>query len=538
MAGSCRIFARFYIVVAIIICGCAKASYRQNQSKLVNIYKKQQYSLARDLVVSDDFLPDTSDVLLKNIEKGTAYLSNNNACVAMKFYDNAANILQEQYTKSVKDAIKSGVDLTDGVYYGQTYEKSLLNFYRSLSNYKVYNSGICDKFVPKDEKNKNKTEQQNVKTDDKKLDTMDLRKMKVEDQTLSTSERKQYLNAAKANIMYWDSWMKGRNIASNDMLYMDDLLMKLWGAFIHEQTGASSDMQIAKQLYKDALNVAKNRYAVYKTFNGDNYNFIKNIKTASEREKHLDKDNVYAKDVNDYVDRQLKRIASKKKANIALIVQDGVVSEKIAVNEVNPMSIATLALSGNAAALATSMLSGTIEFEKPKIQQYNNDYKYYYSLWNGQKKIVEYPLVLAEPISDIAYENLQEKISGITLKTQAKVTAQMVAGILAAEIAYTGMKTVDEGLAQLAALGTFAGYSKLIKNAGIVDTRQWVSLPSNIFMVIDNVKDGMYTLKIVKRKNELNKPVNDGLVNTAQERVVYSKDIKIDDKITFIDIRV
>ena len=48
----------------------------------------------------------------------------------------------------------------------------------------------------------------------------------------------------------------------------------------------------------------------------------------------------------------------------------------------------------------------------------------------------------------------------------------------------------------------------------------------------------MYTLKIVKRKNELNKPVNDGLVNTAQERVVYSKDIKIDDKITFIDIRV
>ena len=158
-------------------------------------------------------------------------------------------------------------------------------------------------------------------------------------------------------------------------------------------------------------------------------------------------------------------------------------------------------------------------------------------MWQGKKKVLEYPIVLAEPVADMAYENLQEKIDSIVLKTQAKVTAQMVVGILAAWASYEGMSNVNDMLAMTTAMGVFAGYSQLIKNAGIVDTRQWVSLPANIFMATNNVKSGKYTLKIVRRQNALNVLVRSGLVNTKQEQLVYQTPIEIGKKTTFVDVR-
>ena len=551
MVGSCPVCNRRYCLPIILVCllstSCNKAGYRQNQAKLSGFYKIQNYKQAQDLVISDKFLPDKDDVLLKNLETGMAYLSNENACIAVRFFDKASNIVQEQYTKSLKDDIASGVDATAGIYYGQTYEKSLLNFYKSLANYKVYNEGICHILTHKkadsvkamsetksDMLSDNTSSQQQKNSNNK----VDLTQMSIETKTLAEPEKNTYLNASKASIMYWDSWMKGRKIESNDQLYMDDLLLKLWGAFIHEQSGTSSDIQIAKQLYKDAINVARVRYAIYKTFNGGNIDFIKHIKEPATRMQYLDKNNTYFADIENYANNQLKRLNSGKQANFAVLLQDNVVAEKVAKKEMHPLNIATLALAGNVATFATGLLSNSFEFEKPVISYYDNNYKYYYSLWNGKQKVLERPIVLAEPVVDMAYENLQEKIDGIVLKTQAKVTAQMVAGILAAWASYEGMLNVNDMLAMATAMGVFAGYSKLIENAGIVDTRQWVSLPANIFMATDNVKNGKHTLKIVRRKNTLNTSVKAGIVNTAQEQLVYQKPIEIGKKMTFIDIRI
>ena len=537
-------------LLCVSLASCSKAGYRANQARLSGLYKTQRYQYAENFVVGDTFLPSKNDVLLKNLELGTAYLSNDKTCDAIGFFNKASNIVQEQYTKSLKDDIATGVDATDGIYYGQTYEKSLLNFYKSLANYKVYNEGVCRVLIPKKPDGQTKEQQKNDTLGQKQDNNKDSEPQKKDDnktnfasansQThiLTEQEKNVYLNASKASIMYWDSWMKGRKIESNDQLYMDDLLLKLWGAFIHEQSGTSSDIQIAKQLYKDAINVARVRYAIYKTFNGGNTDFIKHIKEPATRMQYLEKNNTYFADIENYANNQLKRLNSGKQANFAVLLQDNVVAEKVAKKETHPLNIATLALAGNVATFAAGLLSNSFEFEKPVISSYDNNYKYYYSLWNGKQKVLERPIVLAEPVVDMAYENLQEKIDGIVLKTQAKVTAQMVAGILAAWASYAGMSTVDDTLAMVAAIGVFAGYSKLIENAGIVDTRQWVSLPANIFMATDNIKSGKYTLKIVKRQNALNTPVKAGIVNTAQEQLVYQKPIEIGKKMTFIDIRI
>ena len=532
------------LVTLFFFVGCAKGEYRINQDELVNFYKKNDYKSAKKITTNKNFLPEKENILLKNLEQGNAYLYNNNACSALHFYNKANQVATDQQTKSIKDGLKTTITEEDGIYYGQTYERSLLNFYTSLANYKIYESGICDQSEIKEEQGKKENNKKDI-NDNKKLndDTND-ENNKIQDKNdkskikqLSEQEKTSFLRASRANILFWDSWIKGRKIEKNDRMYSDDLLLKLWGAFIHEQINTTADLQIAKQLYKDAQNVAKNRYVVYRDFNNQNRSFIDKIDDKLQREKNIEKDNTYTKDIIEYTNRQIQRINKKQNANLAIIIHDDVISLKKTEKSISPVGVGALALVPNATLMSSVLGINTLEYEKPVIQEKNLDYKYYYSFWKNDKKIIEKPLVLAEPISNIAYENLQEKINGIILSTQAKVAKQVAIALGTSYATYIGMSAIDETLGQISALGVYLGYSKIIQNAGIIDTRQWVSLPSNIFMALDNISSGKYKLQIVRRKNAINQPVDKGIVNAKQEELVYSKDIEITDKTTFVDIR-
>lgn len=59
--------------------------------------------------------------------------------------------------------------------------------------------------------------------------------------------------------------------------YKDDLISKVWGAFIHEQFDNFENRQIALQLYKDAKTVLLKNYSVYPTFNKKNKAFEKKL---------------------------------------------------------------------------------------------------------------------------------------------------------------------------------------------------------------------------------------------------------------------
>lgn len=532
------------LLLVAVTAGCSKAGYRVNQAKMADLYAKKDYASVKKITTNKNFLPEKENILLKNLEQGNAYLYNNNACSALHFYNKANQIATDQQTKSIKDGLKTTITEEDGIYYGQTYERSLLNFYTSLANYKIYESGICDKSEIKEEQVKKENNKKDI-NDNKKLnnDTND-ENNKTQDKNdkskikqLSEQEKTSFLRASRANILFWDSWIKGRKIENNDRMYSDDLLLKLWGAFIHEQINTTADLQIAKQLYKDAQNVAKNRYVVYRDFNNQNRSFIEKIDNKLQREKNIEKDNTYTKDIIEYTNRQIQRVNKKQNANIAIMVHDDVVSLKKTEKSISPVGVGALALVPNATLMSSVLGVNTLEYEKPVIKEKNLDYKYYYSIWKNDKKITEKPLILAEPISNIAYENLREKINGIILSTQAKVAKQVAIALGASYATYIGMSAIDETLGQVSALGVYLGYSKVIQNAGIVDTRQWVSLPSNIFIALDNISSGKYKLQIVRRKNAINQPVDKGIVNSKQEEVVYSKDVEITNKTTFIDIR-
>ena len=523
--------------VLLVVAGCSKAQYRANQEKMSSFYTKKDYVSAKKLATDEEFLPEKENVLLKNLEQGSGYLYNDNACSALYFYDKAEKIATDQQTKSIKDGINTAITEADGIYYGQTYEQSLMNFYRSLANYKVYKSGICDiSEIKKDEEKNAKKDSSKDKTKIKDEKDADNSENQTKIKQLSEQEKTTFLRSSRANVLLWDSWMKGRTIEKNDRLYMDDLLLKLWGAFIHEQNATAADLQIAKQLYKDAQDVAKKRYAVYNSFNGQNRDFIANIDNQLKREQSIDGNNTYTNDLIEYTNQQIQRIEKKRSANLAIIIHDGTIAPKVAKESISPLGVAAFALNPDASIMSSVLGINTLTYEKPEIKNETVDYKYYYSLWKNNVKVLEKPLILAEPISNIAYENLQEKINDIIVSTQAKVAKQIVIGLAASYTTYIAFKDNDL-LALTMPLAVYAGYSQVIRNAGIVDTRQWVSLPSNIFMAINNIKNDKYKLQIVRRKNSLNQQVDKGVVNAKQEEIVYSKDVEINNDTTFIDVR-
>ena len=71
----------------------------------------------------------------------------------------------------------------------------------------------------------------------------------------------------------------------------------------------------------------------------------------------------------------------------------------------------------------------------------------------------------------------------------------------------------------------------------MVDIRQWVSLPANIFIATDSLKPGKYTIKISKRLNQPNSYISNDADSLQREKIILQKEIEISDKMNFIDIK-
>ena len=61
-------------------------------------------------------------------------------------------------------------------------------------------------------------------------------------------------SAARAEVLAWDSFLKNlKSERRGQAVFKNDLLAKIFGAFIHEMIGSNNDLQISLQLYKEVL---------------------------------------------------------------------------------------------------------------------------------------------------------------------------------------------------------------------------------------------------------------------------------------------
>lgn len=88
------------------------------------------------------------------------------------------------------------------------------------------------------------------------------------------------------------------------------------------------------------------------------------------------------------------------------------------------------------------------------------------------KKVLEQPLFIVGPMDEIANQALDEKITGIRIKTGSRVAAKHLAAITAAYGIYSQLKkNAPEMVAFAAASASYAAANKLIASSEQADLR-------------------------------------------------------------------
>jgi hypothetical protein len=203
-------------------------------------YQAGDFEKARALLEKSQLKKEKNSHLLWSLEKGTTALALNDLDTAISSFNSALDQIDKLYTKriSTKAATFLINDASD-VFYGANYERSYAHYFLSKSYYTRYlKSGA-------------------------RLD----------------------LQSARATILAWDTYFTEVQRAGKKSLYHTDLMMKVFGAEIHEVSDIRSDKQISLQLYKDALLILDRQGGLFSLFNKKNVDYIKAFEEAMEKQK-------------------------------------------------------------------------------------------------------------------------------------------------------------------------------------------------------------------------------------------------------------
>ncbi|HSQ98062.1 MAG TPA: hypothetical protein VLL98_05100 [Rickettsiales bacterium] len=497
-----KILSLFVIILILTSCGSVKKDREMRVSLATNI-KAKNYEAATLIVKDKDFYEDKNSELLRNLERGTVYYLKGEYYQALKSFENAKKISDDLYTISISKKTASVWDENMDNYYGEKYERSMIRFYLSLINYNLYQQGFYEEYL--DEKN-----------------------LKVEKKILTDEEENFHLNYARSSIIEWDSLLKSyQGETGGEPVYKNDMLAKVWGGFIHGQFNTVEDRQVALQLYKDGNDVLLKNYNMYSTFNNkakefdDDFKKLPNL-SFQELQKNYISETQYSKDLQEFLNREIRNLNSSKKDNLVIMVKDNLVAPKTVKTIKIPIPIAAFGSvdSNFEAMLRVAMLvEGGIpqaEIELPEIKITDDIKKYTAQIFdlNGNK-VAETDLTMIEPMSDIAKKTLDDKLALIRTKIVARITTKYVAGAIAAYAVYR-----QGDWYQIMGLAMFAGSVKAANESSRADTRYWTSLFSNIQFGGAMLKQGKYKLVILS--NDCN---------------IYEKEIEIKKgQTTFIDL--
>jgi hypothetical protein len=484
------------LILCITLVNCSNTQYREQQSHLKNLMKNQKFHDALKFTENKNFLQEENSVMLKYMEKGIVAYSTKQYYKALKTLDTAHAISINLQSKRISSKINSIIDENHDIYYGLSHEISLIRFYQSLAHYNIYITG-------KYEKHQDITENGKI--------------INIPEKILNDSERKNHLYAARSVIIEWDSFLSAKVPNENDVMYSEDILLKIWGSYIHSQI--PGDKQIAIQLLHDAKKILNYKYAILPSFNEKSNEFVKNIKNltqmTSEEKSNLITQTDYSKKLNELIDLQLSKLQNNQNNNLIVILQDSITTTKdIKYKTVDlPINFISVPLSG----------SSDIKFELLDIKTKTANYKYKIILKNKANLTKEINLELIQPLSDIAFRTIEEKMLEINTKATARVTAKYIAAIAAAIAVYEASEDKVMGLIQAQII--FATSSKLIQEKSKIDIRQCTSIPSNIFIANEFIEEGNYDFEVIKT------------IQTSED-ISINKGTVIISKNTLLDIRI
>ena len=477
---------------------------REMAGKLAENVKNRKYDEALKNTKHPDFYPDENSKLLKNLETGTVHYLRGEYYQALKYFEESKKISDDLYTISVKKKLENIWDANLDDYYGERYERSLIRFYISLINYNIYQQGFYEEY-----------------TNDKGE--------VIPKKELTASEKLFHLNYARSALIEWDSFLKTmQNESLGKDIYKNDMMAKIWGAFIHSEFNTSTDRQISLQLYRDADNLLLRNYNMYPIFNAKSKDFNKDFQklpnlSLQQLYKNYIDETKYSKDLKEFIARNSKNLNRFKKDNVVILLKDNLISPKIVKNIEIPLPLILFGNDGSDMfAFATLLLSVKdgipyILIEVPEILNTREVRKFTAVVYDkNNEEVASTDLTLIEPLSDIAKKSLDDKIALI----QSAIVSRVVAKYLAAISSAYALYSQDNAFAKIGASAMFATSIKVINESSRADIRYWTTLTSDIQMGGMNLKNGEYKLKIFSDK-----------------KIIFEKTINVfNGRTTFIDL--
>jgi hypothetical protein len=475
-------------MLAFTIVGCATKN-RNSYKKLRKEISAKKIDSAIKLVKSDDFYPEKRDKLVKLLELANLQHIKGDYYQSLKSFDKARDLSDKLFTVSIsKKALSAMTNNNMDNYYGEIYERSIIRFYQALNHYMLYQSGEYEAHSLT--KNVKKGKKTVVKTKELPL------------KKLSKNEKRSHLAGARATLLEWDSLLDNYTKSmKGDSTYKVDLSSRLFGAFIHEQMGSANDRSIAIGLYKDAEKVLFRYYNLYPSFNKKHKEFAKNFSKLHKMSKKKVKKKFvqatkFAKNLTAFIKIRIKDLKSKKKNNVTIVMQQGYVSEKTAKLITFPLLITSMPKIGGIAEFAGKMVASaqgtipTITFELPEVKQKKVKLDVMLIVKDAAGKVVKTSnAVVMNPISDIAYQSLDNKVGSTYAKIGARVAGKHISAILAAH-------QISKQTGDFAASMVYAASNKGIAASEQADLRFWSTLPHTLRIGSFKLKPGKYTLSI------------------------------------------
>jgi len=478
-------------LVLLLLVGCATGG-RDERSELKNYFKTKALDLGLKFLEESKFYKSDKERLLFLMEKSIFLHQKGEYHESNIVLQSAKELSQQLYTISLSNKVEE-VIINDNAdkYYGDVYEISMLYFYSSLNSLLLYN--------------------QNGNRDD--------------------------LFKARAEILAWDSFLTSvKDDRVGKTVYKKDLVLKLYGAKIHELIGTRDDEQIAKNLYQEALEVILKNYNTYPAFNHKYLSFKKDYaKLPSLKLDVLNKEYIdpteHQKNLKTFIEKNIERLKQKKHSGqISIIVDNEMIAEKIAdktsfglqglsnepffrffmadvlgmtpgPSQYNPSGVYAGVMTADAA-----MKLFTFSFEVPKVRNTNDYAILKINIYDKEKKLISTEnLNLLNPMGDIAEEAVLESSAATYARVGARLATKHLAAITASFATYKalgGGKGKDNLWPRNAAILQYAAATRLIEESEKADTRYWSTLPNEIRIADLNLKPGEYEVELVKSETE------------------------------------
>lgn len=224
------------LIFSLFILGACASKMKDQMKAYRETYALGEYEKAAELLKASDLKKDSKSQLLWHLESGTLALAQNNENAAITEFQTALDLIDQLYTKKISAKAASFLinDASD-VFYGASYERSYAHYFLAKSYYTRY----------------------------------------------LKSHNKLDLQGARGTILAWDSYFAElQRSAAPKTIYQTDLMLKVFGAEIHEVSEIRNDKQIALQLYKDSLAILNTMGGAFDVFNSKSKDYIKEYESA------------------------------------------------------------------------------------------------------------------------------------------------------------------------------------------------------------------------------------------------------------------